>query len=332
VGTLGAQRRVALLLDSFDAAYQAALVRFVRQACQRRGIGLVVFPGGVVGGRSFAAEHRNRIYDLISTTRFDGLVVLAGTMTREVDLSVVRDFCERFRPMPLCSIGARLEGIPSYLVDGASGIRHLVRHLVHDHGHRRLAFIGGPPTNEEADERLLAFRDQLEAEALPLAPGHVVHGDFMSASGQTALQILLDDPTRAPQAIIAANDAMAMGALEALSHHRSQQAGQIAICGFDNVVETDFCSPPLTTVEQPLRRLAEAAIEGLAAQLAGQPCAEVTRFDTRAVFRRSCGCDAAQPAAPEMQRRKANRGSSVLEFLRHRDEILAQISTGAAGA
>jgi hypothetical protein len=234
--------------------------------------------------------------------------------------------------MPLCSIGSRLFGIPSYLVDSASGMRELARHLVIDHGYQRLAFIGGPAANEEALERLAAFRSELALHGLEMEPEDVVHGDFMSTSGQAALQILLRDPEHYPQAIVAANDAMAMGALEALTSRSPEVARQIAVCGFDNVVETDFCSPPLTTVEQPLRRLAEAAVAGLVAQLAGQDCPEVTRFEARPVLRRSCGCDATLAAAPEMQRRKASRRNSMLEFLRHRPDIDSQVVAASAGA
>ncbi len=328
----GGQLRIALVLDSFAAAYQATLVRFTRQACARRGLSLVVFPGGVIGGTSFAAEQRNRIYALISQARFDGVIILAGTMMREARPDQVREFLERFRPMPMCSIGASLEGIPSYLVDNRDGMRALTRHLVVDHGYRSLAFIGGTTTSEEGNERLSAFRDELESHGIPLPREDVVLGDFMSASGQSALHLLIEERGRRPRAIVAANDAMAMGALEALSHYPPELARQIAVCGFDNVIESDFCSPPLTTVEQPLQRLAEGAVTGLVAQLSGQRCDAVTRYETRPVFRRSCGCGEAQAAAPEMQRRKAARGSSVLEFMRHRDDILAQLSLASAGA
>jgi DNA-binding LacI/PurR family transcriptional regulator len=320
----GPRACVALLVDSFDAAYQAALVRFVRQACERRGLRLVVFPGGVIGGTSLSAEQRNRVYDLISPASCDGLIVLAGTMTREVGVEVLSQFCRRFRPLPMCSIGFQPDGIPSYLVDNAGGMRSLVRHLVQDHGYRRLAFVAGPPAHEEANERLVAFRDELRRLGIEQRPEHVLHGDFMPGSGQLALDALLGRAGAPPEAIIAANDAMAMGILEALTRHPTELA--IAVCGFDNVVETDFCSPPLTTVEQPLQRLAEEAVAGLVAQLTGGTCPAVTRLETRPVLRRSCGCDASRAAAPEMQRRMASRGNSVLEFIRHREEILAQLS------
>jgi sigma-B regulation protein RsbU (phosphoserine phosphatase) len=324
------QKRIALLVDSFDAAYQAALVHFARRACARRGLGLVVFPGGVIAGKSFAAEQRNHIYELISAARFDGVIILSGTMTREVRPSVVGDFCRRYLPLPMCSIGSRLDGMPSYLIDNAGGTRSLVRHLVQDHGYRRLAFIAGPPTSEEADERLAAFRDELALLGVALGPNDVVRGDLMPASGHAALDLLLARNASPPEAIMAANDAMAMGALDALTRHPVELATTIAVCGFDNVVETDFCSPPLTTVEQPLARLADAAVDGLVAQIAGRPYPEVSRFEARPVLRRSCGCDATRAAAPEMQRRKASRrGNSVLEFMRHREEIVAELALAA---
>ena len=111
---VGTHQRIALLLDSFDPAYQASLVRYVREACARRGLGLVVFPAGVIHGVMFSAPQRNRIFQLVSPARFDGVVLLSGTMTREVDIEAAAEYCERLRPLPIASIGSSLARVARY--------------------------------------------------------------------------------------------------------------------------------------------------------------------------------------------------------------------------
>jgi len=292
-------------LDAFDASYQLELVKSLRIACQARRIELVVFPGGILGSASLAAPQRNSLYRLIAPEgAVHGLILLGSTIIRQ--RPEVQLWCERLKPLPLCSIGLELAGVPSIMPDNQNGIRSLVRHLITDHGYRRLAFVGGPLGNQESCERHEAFRAELTARGLDGAGAAFVTGDFLPASGRDAVRVLLDERRLELDAIVAANDYMALGVQEIISTRTSPRERRIAVTGFDNVAEAAFSVPPLTTVEQPLRALAEAAVSCILSQLEGADIAPHKRIDTRLWVRRSCGCK-----EPTMARSAKARGAKV---------------------
>ncbi len=181
-----------------------------------------VFTGGVLGA---CAVPRNSAYDLASPENVDGLLIMSGTLANTVGPEALARFCERYRPLPLCSIAVALPGVPSVLVDNAARMRELVLHLVEDHGYRRLAFIRGPEANAEAERRFGVFRDVLAEHDLTIDPELVVVGDFQRAAGAAAVGRLLDERPRAFDVIVAASDPMALGALDALKAPRPPRAG-----------------------------------------------------------------------------------------------------------
>jgi DNA-binding LacI/PurR family transcriptional regulator len=247
--------RIGVVVDAFDASYQSELIRSLGLACRERRLELVVFPGGILGAAAVAAPQRNTIYRWITPHGpVDGLVLLGSTIVRE--RAAVQHWCERLRPLPLCSIGLELAGVPSLLPDNQSSVRAMVRHLVNDHGLRRLAFVGGPAGNQESAERLAAFRAELAAAGLNAANAPHVEGDFLAASGREAARQLLAQHPGDLDGIVCANDYMAMGVLDVLFTRSSARERALAVTGFDNVGEAAFTVPPLSTLQQPVQKLA----------------------------------------------------------------------------
>jgi sigma-B regulation protein RsbU (phosphoserine phosphatase) len=315
--------RIGVVLDSFESSYQETLVRWLETACRDNGLRLVVMAGGGLGANHHAAPQRNTIYEWIAPqSALDGLVLLGGTLVRE--RALVQGWCDRLRSMPMCSIGLQLEGVPSILTDNGDGVRQMVRHLVTDHGLRRLAFVGGPAGNQEARERLEAFRDELTQLGLNGDDAPHAEGDFRAPSGREAASQLFAQYPDQLDGILAANDYMAMGVLEALSVLGAPHRPRIAVAGFDDIDEAAFTTPPLTTVQQPMRQLAELAVESILAQLAGEAREPVSRLPALPRIRRSCGC---KERVPLRARAKARPGAESFDVImkRRSDEIAAEL-------
>src|SRR6186713_716849 len=117
--------------------------------------------------------------------------------------------------MPVASLGVPVPGVPSVLIDNRGGMRAAVRHLLEAHRVRRVAFIGGLPDNTEAQARLAGYRDALEANGIEFDAALVEDGNFVSSGGRAAMKRLLASGV-AFDAVAAASDAMALGAIEAL--------------------------------------------------------------------------------------------------------------------
>src|SRR5256885_265411 len=98
-----ARRRIGLLLNTLSYSYQNAILLGVHQELANRDVDLCCFSGGQIGDPDQLA--RSSIYDLIGRGSLDGLIVTTSTLAHEVDQAEVLEFCRRFAPVPLCSIG-----------------------------------------------------------------------------------------------------------------------------------------------------------------------------------------------------------------------------------
>ena len=155
-------------------------------------------------------------------------------------------------------------------------------------GHRRIAFIAGSENTSSAIERLEGYRAALQAHDLPFDPALVQSGEFDQPGGFHAAQKLLSLPER-PTAIFAANDASAIGAMDAIRSHGLSIPGDVSIIGFDDIRQSAYCYPPLTTVRQPLIDMGRIATRLLMTYIANpaHPRERVV-MNTELVIRESC--------------------------------------------
>jgi DNA-binding LacI/PurR family transcriptional regulator/serine phosphatase RsbU (regulator of sigma subunit) len=279
-----------LLLDWLESEYQGRLFEGVAAAAAERGASVLCFAGGALRSPHLHGSERNLVYELAGPANVDGLIVLSGALVNMVGQQRLARYLERYKPLPLASIGVALPTIPSVLVDNAAGMRAALLHLIEVHGHRRIAFIRGPGVNEEAERRYRVYREVLAEHGLALNLALITMGDFGQASGIAAVRTLLDERRLALDAIVAASDTMAIGATEALLARGLNVPRDVAVVGFDDLVAARFASVPLTTVRQPLTTLGACAVELLLSQLNGEVAVSQTLLDAELVVRQSCGC------------------------------------------
>ena len=281
---------LGVLTDWLEGEYQSAVVGGIVEAARAAGANLVFFTSCMQRAPFRLGERRNVVYDLARFEGIDGLVLLAGTLANHHGLDDLAQYCERYRPRPMSSVAAALEGMTGVLVDGQPALREGIRHLLEDHQFRRLAFIGGPEGNVEALERLRTYREILTASGLRPSDSFIVTGDYQYESGVDAVRVLLDERGASFDAIVAANDTMALGAIDALRVRDIRVPRDVAIIGFDYISEARYSSPPLTTIRQPLRQEGMVAVEVLIKRLRGERVNDVVVLPAELVVRRSCGC------------------------------------------
>jgi sigma-B regulation protein RsbU (phosphoserine phosphatase) len=285
--------RLGLLVDLFEYTYQSTLVQAVIDTARRQGAGVRAFVGGGLRSPERFGAERNFLYDLVGPASVDGLIILSSTLANYADHGALVDFAARFRPLPMASIGMLLEGIPSVAVDNAHALREGIRHLVRVHGHRRIAFVRGPAGNQDAEERYRVYREVLAEHEIPVDAALIAPGDFTLPAGTAAVRTLIDERRASFQALVAANDYMALGAIEALRARGVRVPADAAVMGFDDLDEARYAHTPLTTVRQPLREQGELAAEMVLAQLRGDGVPARTLLPAQLVVRRSCGCRSA---------------------------------------
>jgi LacI family transcriptional regulator len=170
--------------------------------------------------------------------------------------------------------------------DNINGARQATRHLLRL-GRTRIGLISGPQNMIAGVDRLTGHSQALHERGLAVEPELVVSGGFSESGGYLAMQQML---ASRPDAIFAASDAMAMGALRALREAGLRVPEDVALVGFDDLPFAARAEPPLTTVRQPTHRMGAMTVETLI-ELMEQPASSPYHLilPTELVVRASCG-------------------------------------------
>lgn len=306
-------RTIALLADTLNSEYTQLLVSAVSQEANRRGLAVLTFAGGRLGAPIVVEASQNRIFDLVATPRIEGVISLSATLAHFRGAEGLSAVFSRYAPTPVVSIGIALPGIPSLVVDNVGGMAAGVRHLLEHHGRRRIAFIAGPRNSPESADRLAGYKQALMACDIQPVDELVEHGEFTLQSGREAVRRLLSRTAKF-DAVVAANDYMALAAIEVLRSTGRSIPDDVAVCGFDDVNAAACATPSLTTLRQPLWELGGQAVRHLVDLWEGRTVAPCASTPLSLVVRESCGCEHCVP--PSEPRRWQD--AMILDRLRSR--------------
>ncbi|HUX38623.1 MAG TPA: substrate-binding domain-containing protein [Rectinemataceae bacterium] len=285
---------IGFLAARFDEAYQHAVWTGAAAEAERLGLALVFFGGQRIGSPVGLEALDNVAYDLAAHCELAGLVVMSNVIGTYISDGEQRDFLGRFAGRALVTVGVGFEGIEMVGVDSSGAVAELAEHLVRAHGRRRFLFLAGPCLHHESAERLSQFLGAIASLLGKEGRVEVIFGDFLGEDARLKVGAFLDAGGRI-DAIVSANDHMAIGAMAALSERGLVVPRDVSVTGFDDTEDSRFSTPTLTTLRQPASRLGELAVRSLARQLGLEAGGGVERPRVSFVQRESCGC-AARPA------------------------------------
>jgi DNA-binding LacI/PurR family transcriptional regulator len=323
-------KTLAFMVDWLDGAYQCQILEGAREAARDRGVHLVCFAGGMLGAQLRGGEQRNATFDLITPDNVDGVILMAGSVGNHLSAQDLLAYCQRFQGLPCVAVSRELPGMSSVAVDNRPGLENAITHLIRVHGLKSIAFLRGTEQNPEAELRYRVYVEVLANHGLTLDEQLVCSGDFLFQSGVAAVATLYDQRKQSPQAIVAANDEMAMGVLSALAKRGIAVPDQVAVIGFDDVDNARYTSPPLTTVKQPLHELGREAVRVAMAEVYGATPGEHITLHTEFVTRRSCRCFSHE-ARPSLSL-LPSRNSFEAALVERRQILLADLARSARGS
>jgi len=284
----GSRRTFGVLLDRmalYPGGYEEELRRQFHDAAEALDVNLRVLYGDGLLRAGAKATGGNALYDLFTPASIDGIVAVSSSLEAGCGAQGLTEFLSRYRPLPVCSVGIELPDVPSIVVSGTAAVQDLVTHLVVQHGVRSVLFLEGRPNHPESLERRAACESAMQ-RLLGAAPCSRT-GNFSRHGGYQATLDALDQGVEF-DAVVAANDHMALGALKAL---RERGLGrERPVTGFDDLDLARVCHPPLTTVAQPFRDVAVTALAHLMSEIAGVRAPLRTEFSAKFLLRQSCGC------------------------------------------
>lgn len=323
----------ALLLESLDDEYEVQVLRGIALGARDADVRLLCVAGASIDDPDPERRARNFAFDLVDARNASSVLALCSAIGSAVGPERLGTWLGRFRGLPLYSLGVQVEGFPFLGVDNYGGTRALLEHLLERHQARRLALIHGPLDSREAVDRRRAFEDALREAGIEWDARLVVAGDYSKESGAQAIVQLLDERrvhAAALDAIVSANDYMAVGAIGELQHRGVRVPEDVRVVGFDDVESARLSRPSLTTVRQPADVVGRRAVALLGRRLHGSlPPPEV--LETELVVRRSCGCEGVDVGGLMGGSEAPAQGVGASLVLR-RQRILAELMRAGRGA
>lgn len=315
---------IALLIDWLNTPYHMEILSGVADYSEKNDINLICIAGGRLEAPFEWEKNRNVLYDFVDHERIDGLVVAAPSLANYAGNSILENLLKRFINIPMVDLGENLLNIPAVLLDNESGIREVMKHMAEYHGYKRIAFISGLSVSTEASIRLNAYREMLSHYGLPYEPELVYEGNFSFNSGKDAIRELLDIRKVKMDAIVSANDHMALGIINELQMRGKIASEIMPIAGYDDI--SDSKSAKLTTVHQPTSEQASLAAELLVRMIKGEKIPMITRMPTEIVIRESCGCYSAGVSSAVIGNYTLKGDIFDKSFNKNKDVIISKIA------
>jgi DNA-binding LacI/PurR family transcriptional regulator len=249
-------------------------------AAESAGYHLLTFP--YRKGEKWVDAYR----DLVDTNRVDGFVVSSV----EFDDSRIRFLQERSFPFVAFGRSNPDWDFPYVDVDGEAGMRMVAEHLL-ERGCRRIAVLAWPESSRVGQNRLQGLLSGFEKASLPAEQISIRRGEGNFQFGLECSRTWLELPkVQQPDAIVAFNDLMATGAMQAAQEKGLQIGRDLAVTGFDDVPMVQYLSPPLTSVRQPLWEVGQQVMSILLKLLDGVPVDDARLLlQPRLVVRESSG-------------------------------------------
>lgn len=238
-------------------------------------------------------EGEYNIFQLPDFTQYDGVIINSDTIH---DLKVTENIVDRMKEakVPCISLNQKGEGDVCVSMENETGIHAIVEHLVCEHNMRTIFFVSGPLDNHDAEQRLAAYKAALGRHGLQYREENIFYGDYTYQSGADAVEGYLHSSRPKPDAIMAANDEMAIGVILALEEAGYRVPEDIIVTGYDNSSIAQINHPRLTTVRRGEYAAGEMAYKKLKQMILGDTNIADGKVYGKAIFSQSCGCDKKQ--------------------------------------
>lgn len=263
--------------------YHATIIQAISEFLQQRDYAMLLWVNSM-------DESAERFYKrMLRKSVMDGLVIVSSLSN---EATFVTELMSQNLPFSLMGYPIDYADAINYVaIDNVAAAKNAVEHLIQK-GHQRIGTITGDDHNIDSQERLEGYRLALQDAKLPYNPHLVEHGRFNRIRGYEKMQLLLEQNV---DAVFAASDIIAAGAIEAINDAGLRVPEDIAIIGFDDLPIAQEITPSLTTVRHPIDEKARHAVELLINKIENPDAPVESRIlPTELIIRESCGTQTTQ--------------------------------------
>lgn len=283
------RKTIGLFINEFDGDYHQKIWEGANRRCANLGFNLITVAGAELKHPDAWLTSRNSIYQLASDAGLDGVLISAALgyfCKPDTLVSLIQDLGN----IPIITLAFKLPNIPAILIDNYMGMRQAVEHLIDNHACKRILFIRGPKLSPEAELRYEAFRDVLNERGMVLDPNLTIMADFTAKTVTVQLQQHLSTYGLNFDAIVGANDTIALVAMTRLKFLGYNIPEDVKVIGFDDIERAQYLQPSLSTVQQPINEMGAVGVDLIQKALQGESISDKTYLSTKLIVRGSCQC------------------------------------------
>lgn len=229
-----------------------------------------------------------KVFELIDYSVVDAVIIYSEKLKRRSVVDHIIGSAKR-AGKPVLVLDGNFDGCININFDYEEGFRKVVKHVIEEHKVRKLHFIAGVKGNEFSESRLKVFKETLEEYGIPFDDSCVSYGDFWSGPAQQAVCRLIEE-NRVPEAVICANDVMAIAAASTLEQKGFRVPQDVIVTGFDGIEEINFSSPKITSCLCSYKDMAETAAELIKDFYNAEKIQRTYYIEPRFIRSESCGC------------------------------------------
>lgn len=288
---LNGRKTIGIILFDITGYYQQQLVHTLSKTASKHGYNLLTFSAFTIYGsdtKNAAGEYN--ILHLIPYEQLDALIVCHDTFNSNEAVEELWKLVTERCQAPIISIRQKVNGCYNILVEDTDAIPAFVRHFHDVHHFDRIAFMSGPYNHPDAIFRLEKYKEAMAELGLDCPEEYIFEGNFWKDCALDASKHFMSLKKR-PQAIVCANDYMALSLCKELTLQGYSVPQDIAISGFDDVRDARANVPPLTTCYVSVSDMAKKAMETIDTLLNGKEAPACTFVPTKIIIRNSCGCE-----------------------------------------
>lgn len=283
------KRKILMMCSVWYEDYIGCLLKGIQKKIESEDVEVHVFAvyDSLVGSEFLIKEQE--IFSLPNWQDYDGVLIAVNSVG---NVPVVEKIIEQYKDSgkQILSIDQKYDGASFLGIDNYQIFYEMIEHMVTVHDCKVLNYLGGPENHEENKERYRAFCDCLKKHNLPIEKERVLHRNFINSDGVEAYETWKERNMHLPDAVICANDYMALGYLSATETDGYQAPEDFRITGFDNFEEGQFFSPSLTSVNRNWEQLGYEGIEILLQLINGDVAPGEFKAGGKLALNESCGC------------------------------------------
>ncbi len=282
--------RIGVVLNILDEEYQISVYQGIVQKAKELDIELICFQQEnvhITEDEVISRFPHKEFFDL------DGIILITSVITGNAEFVTKNDVERIWGDLPVVSVGQKIEGIPSVLIETEDSMKQLVEHLILTHNYRKFLFISGSEDHPDAAVRELIFKKTMEAYKPWFTDLEYVlkRGFFTEVAAIRAMTEYMEEFKKTPDVVVCANDNMAIGVYKYFKMNcNNPLIKECPVTGFDDIPQARFEIPSLTTVHQPLNEIGAKSLELIRDMLQGKDVSPEVFIESRVVYRKSCGC------------------------------------------